>query len=336
MVKLQGVEKTILIMLVGMTVLWGDYTTKVRDIVVIEGVKRNIFTGYGLVVGLPGTGDSQSALAEKSLYRYLEFSGLDIEEQSLRTRNVASVAVSSRVYGFASKGDQVQVDVASIGDAKNIDNGLLLTTTLKGADGAIYIVAQGIVHTGDRVNARRGTIPLGGIVERSFGTMQELLSGGEDSLNFKLKISSFETMESLRQTVDAQGRLRLITLDNKRFQLQVVDAPPLYSKDLADFMKLDVQITTPAKVVIDKKTKVIVIGANVHIDTTFIALDGISITIGQAEEQRKSRGAVLSANTTVQDLADGLAFLGVKIEKIISIFEALSQSGALNAEILVQ
>ena len=215
--KLQGIEKIVLIMLIGVAVLWGDYTTKVRDVVVIEGVKRNVFTGYGLVVGLPGTGDSQSALAKKSLRRYLEFSGLDIEEQSLQTRNIASVAVSSRVYGFASKGDQVQIDVASVGDAKDIDNGLLLTTTLKGADGAVYIVAQGIVHTGDRVNARRGTIPLGGVVERSFGTMQELLSGGS-SLNFKLKVPSFETMESLRQVVDAQGRLRITILDNKRFQ----------------------------------------------------------------------------------------------------------------------
>ena len=118
--------------------------------------------------------------------------------------------------------------------------------------------------------------------------------------------------------------------------MQAVEKPPLNSKDLADFMKLDVQLTTRAKVVIDKKTKVIVLGANVHIDTTFIVLDGLSITIGQADVQRKSQGTVLSANTTVQDLADSLSFLGVKIEKIISIFEALSQSGSLNAEILVQ
>ena len=318
-------------------ILNAAYTSKARDLVIIEGVKRNVFMGYGLVVGLAGTGDSQNPLTQESLMRYLAFTGVDVHNEELSTRNVAAVAVSATVHGFATKGDVISVQVASIGDARSLAGGLLLTTTLKGPDKKTYIVAEGVLQTA-APNARRATVSSGGTIERSFGTMQDLL-GERTSIKLRLKQPSFETMRSLTKGVENKKTLSITALDNKHFILRSLqDNKTIPLKAIADFMKMDVQITPRAKVIIDQKTQVIVLGGGVRIASVFIMLDDLRIQVGDGTGTRskETQGTVLPANTTVQELADALNLLNIKIEKLIAIFEALRQSGALNAEIVAQ
>ncbi len=326
--------KFLLVVTILFNVVFSQYISRIKNLVYINGVKKNNFSGYGLVVGLSGTGDSRSELSRKSLKKFLEFSGISVNENRLQTRNIAVVAVSAKIDGFSDKGDVIDVHVASIGDAASIDNGFLLMTTLKGADGQVYLVAEGVVDAGGVGSSSRGMIFSGGVVEKTFGSMANLLQDRK-KLDLMLKKSSFDVVWSIKKKVsEALDELNLKIIDNKRVELNHQNGLDLTYEIISKFMNLEINITPIPKVIIDKKTGLVVVGNNVRIDSSLVLLPDLKVQI--EEDNKEKQSSVLSSNTTVEELADGLLLLGVGSKEIISIFDALNKSGAMNAEIIVR
>ena len=319
--------------------LFAQYQIKVKDVLYVNGVKRNLFTGYGLVVGLANSGDNRSLLTNKSLQQFLVSSGMNVDEKILKTRNVAAVAVSATTYGFNEKGDFVDVQVASVGDAESINNGLLLTTALKGANNKTYIVAGGVVNTGSGETKSRGTISSGGVIERSFGNMSTLLAKRE-AIELMLKRPSFNTVATIKEVAEENlDTIEIEVLDDKRIKLKVKGkgTSEIAYETLSAFMNLDINIVPKPKVIIDKKTGVVVVGNNVRIESVFVALPHLLLKVeGEEVDTENKVNPLLPSNSTVRELADGLLKMGASSEEMISIFDALNKSGALNAEIVVQ
>ncbi|HBE03914.1 MAG: hypothetical protein A2096_12095 [Spirochaetes bacterium GWF1_41_5] len=315
------------------SVLNSAYQSRIKDIAYISGVKRNILKGYGLVVGLEGSGDSKNPLTLKTIGKYLEHSGIVIEDKYLQTKNCAVVAVTAEMDGFTSKGDMLDVQIASVSDSKSIDNGLLLQTVLRGADNQIYAVVQGIVDTGAGKggSTRRGMIYNGAVVEKASGEAGSYLQG--TALQLILKNPDITTALSLVNAIkDYNSEIAAQVIDYKKISIRIPDAmkDELY-KVISEIMQLETSADTQARVVIDKKTGIVVVGDNVRIDAAMISLPGISV-----EVKGRKINSMLEKNTTAGDLAEALNKLGLKTENIIAVFSALSRSGSLNAQIIVQ
>jgi flagellar P-ring protein precursor FlgI len=313
--------------------LFGDYEVKIRDIASLKGLKKNRLYGYGLVVGLPGTGDGGSALARKTLGQFLSYSGIDADNSQLNTANMAVVAVSCELTGFVEKGDTVDVQVASIGSAKNLENGLLLQTALKSSGGQIYAMAGGVVGTGAEKQPRRGLVVGGGIVEKSLAA--DGLFKENAPVQLVLKNPSITTATTLKETIEGANPDLTVTIqDYKQITLSSRVAEALTFKALADVLNLTVSVESAATIVIDKTTGVVVGGQDVRVDTSFISLPGLKIVVKEGQAAQFS--GVFKGTATVNDLAGEFNSLGIKPSEMISIFMALKKAGALNAEILVQ
>ena len=323
--------------------LYPDYTVKVKDIVYFDGVKKNVFMGYGLVVGLAGSGDTRSALTRKSLRQFLEHSGVNIDEARLNSRNIASVAVFAELSGFYNKGDLLDVSVASIDDAKNIDNGLLLPTALKSSSGEVFIVASGVVNAAlQSSDALRGNIISGGVVEKTLGSMADILNT-KPYVTLVLKKPSFQTVSHVAKVFKASDNtIKVEVLDNKHIRLVPLaenEDKKISHEILSKLLNLEVKITAKSQIVINKQTGVIVVGDNVRIEQALVVLPRLSIEIeGDGDDKTTSKqdgNIILKSNTTVKELADGLISLGVEPKELVAIFSALSKSGAINANIIL-
>lgn len=312
---------------------FGEYEVKLRDLATLKGLKKNRLYGYGLVVGLPGTGDGQSGLTRKTLGQFLTYAGVQTDDSRLDTANVAIVAVTCELTGFSEKGDVVDVQVASIGSAKNIENGLLLQTALKSSAGQTWVVAGGVVGSGAEKQPRRGLVAAGGIVERTLtaeGVFKE-----NSPVTLVLKTPSLITANAVKEAVEAANPDLLIAIQDYK---QIVISPrvpqALTFKALAEVLNLGINIESAATVVIDKQTGVVVGGQDVRVDTSFISMPGLKIAVKEGSPNPLS--GVLKGNTTVNDLAGEFNNLGIKPSEMISIFMALKRAGALNADIVVQ
>ncbi|HMB00457.1 MAG TPA: flagellar basal body P-ring protein FlgI [Spirochaetota bacterium] len=309
------------------------YEVTVRDITYIKGIKKNIVSGYGLVVGLDGTGDSRNELTRKTINKYLAHNGMDMSEERLLTENAAVVAVSAALNGFIRKGDLIDVQAASIGDAESIDNGMLLQTVLRGPDKEIYVVVNGIVNSGsgENINPRRGVVASGGIVERAAGRKNTYME--QNDLVLVLKKASVANVSRLKQKIEEENsKLQAEIIDYKQLRLVKKDNTALKYETIAAVMDLKLKIKSIARVIIDKQTGVVVAGDNVRVDSAFVSLPGMNVQI----EEEKKLNNVLSRNNTVSELATAFNNLGVEPEEVVSIFLALKKCGALNAEIIVQ
>lgn len=313
--------------------VFGEYEVKLRDLATVKGLKKNRLYGYGLVVGLPGTGDGQSGLTRKTLGQFLSYSGIEADDSRLETANVAIVAVTCELTGFAEKGDVVDVQVASIGSAKSIENGLLLQTALKSSAGQTWVVAGGVVGSGAEKQPRRGLIAAGGIVEKSLtaeGVFKE-----NTPVTLVLKSPSFISANAIKEAVEGANPDIAVTIQDYK---QVILSPrvpqSLTFKALADILNLGVTVESGATVVIDKNTGVVVGGQDVRVDTSFISMPGLKIAVKEGAPNPLS--GVIKGTATVNDLAGEFNNLGIKPAEMISIFLALKRAGALNADVIVQ
>jgi flagellar P-ring protein precursor FlgI len=346
-------------------------TTRIKDIVDVEGVRENQLIGYGLVVGLNGTGDSinNSPFTEQSLIGMLERLGVNVRGENLRTRNVAAVMVTATLPGFATQGARVDVSVSALGDAKNLQGGTLLVTPLLGADGEVYAVAQGSVATG-AISAQGA----GQSVTRGVPTSGRIASGAivEREINF-----AFDDMNALRLSLrnpDFTTARRIATRINEHLKMTAAQAadpatvvlmvPPDRKSDMVglitDIEQLAVQPDQIARVVIDESAGVIVMGENVRISTVAIAQGNLTIRITetpqvsqpapfseggqttvvprtniQVDEESGNRMAVLPSGVTLQELVSSLNALGVGPRDLISILMSIKAAGALQADIEV-
>ena len=344
---------------------------RIKDIVTIKGVRGNQLVGYGLVVGLQGTGDSMRAspFTEQSLRAMLERLGAKYARGASRSRNVASVMVTATLPPFVQKGSLIDVNVASLGDASSLAGGTLVMTPLKGADGKVYAVAQGSlvlsgfsaqgaaakVTQGVPTNAR---IPGGAIVEKEL----EGAFHRKKVLVLSLKNPDFSTAVRIAEAINRFSRrkygTRLAAARDLRTVFVKRPEKALVSRLLAEIGALTVEPDTPARVVIDERTGTVVIGHAVRVSTVAVTHGNLTVRITEmpvvsqpapfskgrttivpqtfiTTEEKKGNVAVVRG-TSLQELVGGLNRIGMKPKGIIAILQAIKSAGALQAELVVE
>lgn len=342
--------------------------SRIKDIVEFEGVRENMLVGYGIVVGLNGTGDSlrNAPFTKQSLEAMLERLGVNTRDANLNTKNVAAVMVTAKLPPFAASGSQIDATVSAMGDAKSLLGGTLLVTPLLGADGQAYAVSQGTVQTGS-VSASgasgssvtkgvptAGRIAAGAIVEREIG--YSLISMSQ--LRMTLRNPDFTTARRISDVINAAYPGTAAALN----PTIVVIRPP-DGQDMVSFVtsveNLTVQPDEPAKVVIDEVAGVVVMGDSVRISTVAIAQGNLTISVqenpqvsqpapfsqGQTtttpqssvkvDEETGKRLIVLQDGASLSTLVKGLNALGVTPRDMISILQTIKAAGALQADIEV-
>jgi len=345
--------------------------SRVKDLVDVQGIRDNMLVGYGLVVGLNGSGDSlkNAPFTEQSLQTMLERMGVNTRGATMQTKNVAAVMVTSNLPAFAGQGTRIDVSVSALGDAKSLQGGTLLVTPLFGADGSIYALAQGPVAiggftaSGQAASVTRGVptagrISNGAIVEREI----HFQLASEQSLKLSLHNPDLTTAMRIAEAVNAYLGSNVATAsDPSTVQLNV---PVAYPKGvvglLNDVEQLKVDPDDRAKVVIDEQSGVIVMGADVRISEVAIAQGNLTIRVTetpqvsqpqpfsqtgttqvvprtqiQIDDSKGNKMAVLDPGVSLQRLVDGLNALGVGPRDIISILQAIKAAGALQADIEV-
>ena len=344
-------------------------TTRIKDIVNIEGVRDNALIGYGLVVGLNGTGDklNNSPFTEQSLIAMLERLGVNVRGQNLKTGNVAAVMVTATLPAFASQGSRIDVTVSTMGDAKSLQGGTLLVTPLMGADGDVYAVAQGPIAISGFVASgaaqtvtqnipTRGRIAAGAMVEKEIDFKLTDLT----SVRLALRNPDFTTARRIARAINGFTNAEMAVADNDA--TVVLNKPPAYPGTIVDLItdieQLPIQPDQIAKVVIDENSGTIVMGSEVRISTVAIAQGNLTIKINETPQVSQpnpfaeqgetvvvprsdiqiNQGddvklAVLENGVTLQDLVTGLNKLGVGPRDIITILQAIKAAGALQAEI---
>lgn len=347
--------------------------SRIKDIVAFEGIRDNILMGYGLVVGLNGTGDklNNNAFTEQSMIAFLERQGVNTRGQQLKSKNVAAVTVTATLPAFARNGGRIDVTVSAMGDAKDLQGGTLLATPLYGADGEVYAVAQGSLSLGGfRAEGKSTTvtkgvptqamIPSGAIVEREIDFRLNDLQ----EVKLALKNPDITTARAISQAINAEiGPGTADVADPNTVKLVV---PPIYEgsvvKLLADIEQLPVATDQPARIVIDEASGTIVIGENVRIDTVAVAQGNLTVRVQETplvsqpnplapegaetvqvaitdvavNDDPGKRLAVLPRGATLKDLVGGLNALGVGPRDLITILQTIKAAGALQAEIEIR
>jgi flagellar P-ring protein precursor FlgI len=344
--------------------------SRIKDIVDFEGVRSNPLVGYGLVVGLNGTGDSlqNAAMTKQTLTAMLERLGVNVRDavSTLNTKNVAAVMVTADLPAFAAAGSKLDVTVSAMGDAKSLLGGTLLVTPLLGANGQAYAVAQGTVQTG-AVSAQGAS---GSSVVRGVPTAGRIAAGGvvENEIGFQL--SSMTTLRLTLRNPDFTTSQRIAAVINAHYPgAATAENPTIVSlrapagRNMVSFVteieQYEVEPDSPAKVVIDEVSGVIVMGENVRISTVAIAQGNLTIsvqetpqvsqpapfsqgqttTVSQSKisvDEDKGHGLVMvPSGASLASLVAGLNALGVTPRDMISILQTIKAAGALQADIEV-
>lgn len=348
-----------------------DATSRIKDIADFEGIRDNMLVGYGLVVGLKGSGDSlrSAVFTKESLIGMLARLGVNTRDANLDAKNVAAVMVTAVLPPFARQGSRIDVNVGALGDAKSLLGGTLLVTPLLGADGEVYAVSQGQIAVGGfeaqgraasvtRGVATSGRIANGAIVEREI----EFELASLPSMKIALKNPDFTTAQRMAEAINGElGGPLSRPLDPGTVLLQIPgDARQNIVGLIGRIEQLRVRPDLPARVLIDEQSGVIVMGENVRISTVAIAQGNLTIRI--TEDQQVSqpgpfaragetavvdrttieidddgdrRLGILSEGVSLQDLVAGLNALGIGPRDLITILQAIKASGALQAEIEV-
>lgn len=343
---------------------------RIRDVVDVEGVRQNDLVGYGIVVGLNGTGDSvrNSPFTEDSLTHMLERLGVNVQGEEIKPKNVAAVLVTATLPPFARNGSSIDVSVSSIGDASNLEGGTLILTPLKGADNEVYAVAQGsILVSGIDVKAQasretRGT-PTGGSVPNGARVEREVNYNfnQRDSLVLALRNPDFTTASRIEDTINASMKVPIASMrDPGTIELDLRGMSESPSRLLASIENLPIQVASPARIVIDEKSGTIVLGEDVTISKVAIAQGNISIKVTeypvasqpnpfadgetmvlprsdiQITETGNRNIAMLEPNVSLSQLIAGLNALGVSPQEMADIIRAMKTAGAIHADLVIR
>lgn len=346
--------------------------SRIKDIVDFEGVRDNMLVGYGLVVGLNGTGDGlgDSVFTRESLIGMLERLGVNARDGNMDAQNVAAVMVTATLPAFSRTGSRLDVQVSALGDSESLQGGTLLVTPLLGADGEVYAVAQGnIAISGFEIQGAAaavtrgvptsGRIANGGIIEREINfNLNDM-----EQVHLNLRNPDFTTARRISQAINGfLGLPASLVLDPGTIRL---DIPPAYHDRLVDLMtdveQLRIEPDQIARVVIDEQSGTIVMGENVRINQVAIAQGNLTIRVAEnlrvelpqpfnneggvleqdteidiQEDQNPARKlGVIDNGVSLQELVNGLNALGVGPRDMITILQAIKASGALQAEIEV-
>jgi flagellar P-ring protein precursor FlgI len=314
---------------------------RIKDIATVQGVRGNQLLGLGLVTGLNGKGDSQnSSLLRNSLSSLVSSFGVSVAPADVRTKNTAVVMVSAELPAFARAGDRVDVVVSSIGDARDLDEGILLQTNLQAANGQVYAVAQGRVLTTLDPNGSRtvGTISQGAIVEKE--VVSQFLTN--NVISIILRNPDFVTASAVQKAI--QAAFNGITVTSRDASLIEVQLPEANRADpvgfLAQLEALTVTPDTEGRVVINAANGVIVMGDKVRIGKVAISYRTARVTVGATAPTGTSGSTppdvfVIGETTTVDDFVQALKAVGLKADVIIGILQAVDKAGALFGTLVI-
>ena len=358
-----------------LTALWpvagaAEHGSRLKDLVSIEGVRSNQLVGYGLVVGLNGTGDKQQTLFPvQSLINMLLRMGVNMASLpagSITVKNTAAVIVTATLPPYAQPGTEVDATVSAIGDASNLQGGLLVLSTLRGVNGQVYATVQGPVVTAGFVAGRSsnsttvnhptaGRIPNGAMIERAAPTVA---IGGV--IKLQLNEADFETSARISAAVNEHFQASGPVAHAENSDLVSVKLPEAYKERPIEFVaeleRLSVEPDRAAKVVINEKTGTVILGSDVHIAPVAIMQGNLTVSIQTkplivpggalapsttvpettvAAKNDKSRNLILNEGATVEELVRALASIGSTTRDVVAILESLKAAGALQAELEV-
>lgn len=347
------------------------HAVRLKDIADIQGVRGNQLIGYGLVVGLNGTGDKRgAAFTPQSMSNLLERLGVRVRPEELKLANVAAVMVTAELPPFASTGSKIDVTLSSIGDASTLQGGILVMTPLKGADGKVYAVAQGPISVGgfsveggqgDSTQKNHPTvarISRGASVERAIPF--DLFASGQ--LKVVLRAPDFTTVTRVQSAIERfMGRGRAAAIDGGNVVVpldeRLAKAP---IQLIASLEELEVEPDVPARVIVNERTGTIIMGEHVRISTVALAHGNLNITIRSETEvsqpaplapegaetvtttnqdvavaEEAGQLTVVRQGVTLGELVRGLNGLGATPRDLIAIFQSLERAGALHAELVM-
>jgi flagellar P-ring protein FlgI len=313
---------------------------RLKDIVRVKGVRENLLIGYGLVVGLKGTGDSSADVTGKALLRMFNKMGMNVETE-VKSKNVASVVVTARFPPFARAGQKIDVTVSSVGDAGSLEGGTLLVTPLRAGDQQVYAVAQGSVSLGNVADGTSkfttaGRVPGGAIVERE-------LPGefaNKKALRLNLEDPDFTTVARVVRVINTElGGKYATSVDQSTIDLIV---PFSYDGNAVELMavleNLTVNTDTRARVVINERTGTVVAGGKVRLKNVALSHGDLAIQVGDARPAAKGGGKKvleIQNTTNVSELAKVLNEMGVSPKDLTAIFQSLKAAGALEGDLEV-
>lgn len=367
--KTFGFAVILILIAASIAVVPAHATVKIKDIVDIEGVRGNDLVGYGLVIGLDGTGDSirNSPYTEEALSNLLERLGVNIQGSNFKPNNVAAVIVTSSLPAFARAGSRIDINVSSIGDAKSLAGGTLIMTPLNAADGEVYAVGQGNVLVsgfkaeGDAATITEGvptsgTIPNGARVEREI----EFEFGSMSRIRLALRAPDFTTAERIEDEINkGLGKNIATLLDSGTVELDLRGLTQSPARLISQIENYELTPAQKARVVIDQRSGTIVLGRDVKVSSVAIAQGNLSITISEApipsqpnpfaqgetmalprtnitvRDGQPGNIAVIEENVNLSDLVGGLNALGVSPREMIDILKTMKTAGALHAELVL-
>jgi flagellar P-ring protein precursor FlgI len=344
-------------------------TSRLKDLVSIEGVRDNQLVGYGVVVGLSKTGDKQTTIfSTQSLANMLERMGVSVSASAIRVTNTAAVMVTATLPPFAQPGTKIDVTAAAIGDATNLQGGLLVMTALRGANGQVYAEAQGPVVTGGFVAGRGGNnttvnhptvgrIPEGATVERIAPSVAPTTH-----VNLQLRNADFATSARIAEAINKDFGDKKAIAHAENSALVSVATPVEWKDRITEFIaaleELRIEVDAPARIVVNERTGTIVMGKDVRILPVAILHGNLSVEIqtklqvsqpgplsqGKTEtvpetkvaaKEEPAKNVVLKEGATVEELVRALTAVGSTARDIIAILQNLRAAGALDAELEV-
>jgi flagellar P-ring protein precursor FlgI len=343
--------------------------TRLKDLVSVEGVRDNPLIGYGLVIGLAGTGDKRTTIfSTQSLANTLERMGVSVSPTAMRVQNVASVIVTATLPPFAQPGTKIDITAAAVGDAANLQGGMLVMTQLKGANGQVYAVAQGSVVTGGFVSGRGGNsqtvnhptvgrIPNGAIVERLAPSIEPTTQ-----IRLQLRNSDFATSSRIADAINKQFHSDVPIAHAENGALIAVATPPEWKNRVPAFIAgledIRVEVDMPARIVVNERSGTIVIGKDVRIAPVAILHGNLSVQVETkllvsqpgtlsngttavvpqqtvTTKDEPTKNVILKDGATVEELVRALTAIGSTARDIIAILQNLRAAGALDAELEV-
>jgi flagellar P-ring protein FlgI len=340
---------------------------RIKELANISGVRSNQLIGYGLVVGLNGTGDKRTTIfTTQTLANMLDKMGVRIDATQTKVNNIAAVTVTADLPPFAKAGNKIDAVVSSIGDAKSLEGGVLLLTPLRGADGEVYAIAQGSMVVGgfsasgaaasvQKNHPTVGRVPNGVTIEKEIAYNQFK----SDSIVISLKMPDFTNTERVVERINGAFRGSAVAENGGTITVAIPDemrAEPV--KFLSMLENLEVKPDSQAKIVVDEKTGTIVMGENVRIATVAIAHGNISIQVKEDQkvsqplpfssgetvatpdtkikvEEEKGHFILMEGGVTIKELINGLNAIGVSTRDVIVILQTIKAAGALHAELEV-
>ena len=332
-----------------------------RDLAQIQGIRNNQLLGYGLVVGLAGTGDTRSKFASRAIRNLLTGLGQKIESPRFsESRNIAAVLVTAEIPSFAKVGSRLSARVSSVGDARSLEGGVLIQTPLYAGNKEIYAVAQGPVSLGgrkgeggsrSRSGGTVGTLLDGAIIERELplGLLDNSAGGGR-RLRISLRHFDFSTLHEIKEKLEQKFPKAKFELDKGALFVDIPQGIDVVSF-IARMEKLRIKARYPSRVVVNERTGTIVMGGDVRVDPVAISRNGMGVEVSKGKggalsalglrssyRKGKQKGGPVThkfAGGNISELIQNLNKIGADVKDIIAILEALKASGALHAELIV-